>query len=112
MQLPDQGRAGAGALVVLRSSSCVFVAVCLSPVLTARGDDKAPRLRGGSFETNMGEKGLKRFGLSYILKDTEERDRQLGEFNTFLAKLDEEFRPLFAEKERLKKRVSSAESDE
>jgi hypothetical protein len=92
-----------------RLSLCLLAALSLAPPPDARSDDKPPQAL--TFEAVLSEKGLKRFGLSYILKDTEQRDRQNGEYASALERLEGEFRPLFAEKSRLEQNIKYAKDE-
>jgi hypothetical protein len=60
-----------------RSSLYRLAACFLSPGLATGADDRPPQKPEVPSETILSEKGLKLAGLSYILRDTEERDRQL-----------------------------------
>src|SRR4051794_5026995 len=97
---------------MLRPTLCLMIPFSLALGQAARGDGEPPPQQATSFETLMESKGLKRFGLSYILKDTEERDRQYGELTSALEALKARYRPLESEKSRLENAVKSAEQAE
>jgi hypothetical protein len=94
----------------------------ISPALAALalctatcGDEPTPAAT--SFETVLNGKGLKRSGLSYILADTDSRDRRLGEFTEMKRRLAGVYSGVLSEKARLeaeerkaRKDVSNAES--
>lgn len=63
-----------------------------------------------SFEDVLSEKGLKRHGQSYILKDTEARDAKLRVFDEELGELNDRFRPLLQTRAHLKQRLDEAEA--
>lgn len=86
----------------------VYVALC-APAL---GDDKPVSGDAArSFEEVLSGKGLKRYDVSYILKDTDERNAKARGIAEELERLEDQFRPLLQRRERLVKAVEGAEKN-
>jgi hypothetical protein len=65
-----------------------------------------------SFGAVLDRKGLKRFGQTYILKDTEDRDRQAKEYAEAIEAIVEQYKPILDERARLAKALADAEKAE
>src|SRR5262245_36071837 len=93
------------------SNSLALAALVLVLILGSATHADEPPPTGTSSETVLSNKGLTRKGQSYILADTDARDRRLSEFAEMKRGLDAQYKPLFDEVRNREIAVENAKSD-